>query len=72
MVGLVSMDYLTVALPIGIAIAPGDPMTLFSSDPAAPHSIDRLAQLLGTIPYVLTCALHRRLGRVYPCENRQS
>ena len=65
-VGRVSMDYLTVALPIGVAIAPGDPMTLFSSDPPAPHSIERLAQLLGTIPYELTCALHRRLGRVYP------
>ena len=65
-VGRVSMDYLTVALPIEVAIAPGDPMTLFSSDPTAPHSIERLAQLLGTIPYELTCALHRRLGRIYP------
>lgn len=65
-VGRVSMDYLTVALPIGVAIAPGDPMTLFSSNPTAPHSIERLAQLLGTIPYELTCALHRRLGRIYP------
>ena len=65
-VGRVSMDFLTVALPIGVAIAPGDPMTLFSSDPTAPHSIERLAQLLGTIPYELTCALHRRLGRIYP------
>ena len=64
-VGRVSMDYLTVALPIGVDIAPGDPMTLFSSDPTAPHSIERLAQLLGTIPYELTCALHRRLGRIY-------
>ncbi len=64
-VGRVSMDYLTVALPIGVAIAPGDPMTLFSPDPKAPHSIERLAQSLGTIPYELTCALHRRLGRVY-------
>lgn len=64
-VGRVSMDYLTVALPIGVAIAPGDPMTLFSADPTAPHSIERLAQLLGTIPYELTCGLHRRLGRVY-------
>lgn len=64
-VGRVSMDYLTVALPLGVAIAPGDPMVLFSGDPKAPHSIERLAQLLGTIPYELTCALHRRLGRVY-------
>ncbi len=64
-VGRVSMDYLTVALPLGVRIAPGDPMALFSTDPAAPFSIERLAQLLGTIPYELTCALHRRMGRVY-------
>lgn len=64
-VGRVSMDYLTVALPLGVKIAPGDPMTLFSGNPKAPHSVERLAQLLGTIPYELTCALHRRLGRWY-------
>ncbi len=62
-VGRVSMDYLTVALPLDTAVAPGDPMTLFSADPAAPHSIERLAQVLGTIPYELTCALHRRITR---------
>ncbi|MFN7957603.1 MAG: alanine racemase [Holophagaceae bacterium] len=64
-VGRVSMDYLTVALPLGTPVAPGDPMTLFSADPAAPHSIERLSQVLGTIPYELTCALHRRISRRY-------
>lgn len=64
-VGRVSMDYLTVALPLDIPLAPGDPMTLFSADPSAPHSIERLAQALGTIPYELTCALHRRISRRY-------
>lgn len=62
-VGRVSMDYLTVALPLGIPVAPGDPMTLYSGDPGAPHSLERLAQVLGTIPYELTCALHRRITR---------
>ena len=62
-VGRVSMDYLTVALPQAEPVAPGDPMTLFSSDAGSPHSIERLAQLLGTIPYELTCALHRRISR---------
>ena len=62
-VGRVSMDYLTVALPLDAPVAPGDPMTLFSADPASPHSLERLAQLLGTIPYELTCALHRRITR---------
>ncbi|HJV47940.1 MAG TPA: alanine racemase [Geothrix sp.] len=64
-VGRVSMDYLTIALPLDVPIAPGDPMTLFSADPSAPHSVERLAQALGTIPYELTCALHRRITRRY-------
>jgi len=64
-VGRVSMDYLMVALPLDALVAPGDPMTLFSADPTAPHSIERLAQALGTIPYELTCALHRRATRRY-------
>jgi alanine racemase len=62
-VGRVSMDYLTVALPLEVPVAPGDPMVLFSSDPAAPHSLERLSQQLGTIPYELTCGLHRRITR---------
>jgi alanine racemase len=64
-VGRVSMDYLTVALPLEVPVAPGDPMTLFSADPGAPHGLERLAQVLGTIPYELTCALHRRITRRY-------
>ena len=64
-VGRVSMDYLTVALPLDTPVATGDPMTLFSADPAAPHSLERLSQALGTIPYELTCALHRRITRRY-------
>lgn len=64
-VGRVSMDYLTVALPTETPVAPGDPMTLFSADPSEPHSVERLAQALNTIPYELTCALHRRITRRY-------
>ncbi|MCM2249523.1 MAG: alanine racemase [Geothrix sp.] len=62
-VGRVSMDYLTVALPLDLPVAPGDPMILYSGDPATAHSLERLAQSLGTIPYELTCALHRRITR---------
>jgi alanine racemase len=62
-VGRVSMDYLTVALPVEVPAAPGDPMVLFSGNPAAPHSLERLAASLGTIPYELTCGLHRRITR---------
>ncbi|GLH66613.1 hypothetical protein GETHED_09770 [Geothrix edaphica] len=62
-VGRISMDYLTVALPLDVHLAIGDPMTLYSGNPDAAHSLERLAQLLGTIPYELTCALHRRITR---------
>ena len=64
-VGRVSMDYLTVALPLDIPVEPGDAMTLFSAQASAPHGVERLAQALGTIPYELTCALHRRITRSY-------
>ncbi len=64
-VGRVSMDYLTVALPAEVPVRPGDPMVLYSADPGQPHSVERQAQLLGTIPYELTCALHRRMARLY-------
>ncbi len=64
-VGRVSMDYLTVALPLEAQAAPGDPMVLFNADPETSNSVERLAQLLGTIPYELTCALHRRIARRY-------
>jgi alanine racemase len=62
-VGRISMDYLTVALPLDVDVAPGDPMVLYSADPVAAHSLERLAQTLGTIPYELVCALHRRIVR---------
>lgn len=65
-VGRVSMDYLTVALPLDLSVHAGDPMILASSDPSQPHALERLSQLLGTIPYELACALHRRMARVYP------
>jgi alanine racemase len=40
-------------------------MVLASADPSQPHCLERQAQLLGTIPYELTCALHRRMARRY-------
>ena len=64
-VGQVSMDYLTLALPVEAEVQPGDPVVLLSSNSAHPHSAERLAALLGTIPYELVCALHRRMARIY-------
>jgi alanine racemase len=62
-VGKVSMDSVTVALPESTKIAPGDSMTLLSREPGDPHSVASTARLLGTIPYEVTCALNRRVIR---------
>lgn len=62
-VGMISMDSLTVALPEDVAVNPGDRMVLLSREPEAPHSVLNTARLLGTITYEVTCALNRRVVR---------
>ena len=62
-VGRVSMDSITVALPEGTAVAPGETMTVLSRETADPHSVIQTARLLGTIPYEVTCGLNRRVLR---------
>jgi alanine racemase len=37
---------------------------IVSSDPAAPHSVENLARLCGTIPYEVTSRLGPRVRRV--------
>jgi alanine racemase len=64
-VGQVSMDSLTVAVPESIDIRPGDSMVLLSREPSDPHSVANTARLLGTIPYEVTCALNRRVVRTH-------
>ena len=44
--------------------AVGDVVEIVSNDPAAPHSIENLAHMVGTIPYELTCRLGPRAQRV--------
>ena len=63
-VGQVSMDSLTVAVPESVDIGPGDSMVLLSREPSDPHSVANTARLLGTIPYEVTCALNRRVLRI--------
>jgi len=64
-VGRVSMDLLTVALPESVELRPGQSMSLLSRNPEDPHSVQHTARLLGTIPYEVTCALNRRVARTY-------
>ena len=62
--GRVSMDQVIVELTDVPGAAVGDEVEVVSNDPAAPHSVEGLARLCGTIPYEVTCRLGRRARRV--------
>ena len=60
-VGRVCMDMCMVALQEGDQVKPGDEVELFG----AHHSLEDMAQLAGTIPYELLCAVSPRVPRLY-------
>jgi alanine racemase len=62
--GRVSMDQVILDLSDTPAAQVGDEVEIISTDPAAPHSVENLARLAGTIPYEITCRLGRRVRRV--------
>jgi alanine racemase len=62
--GRVAMDQVIVDLSAVPDAAVGDEVEIMSADPAAPHSVENLARLAGTIPYEITCRLGRRAKRV--------
>jgi len=62
--GRVSMDQIVVDLGECPEARPGDEVEIISPDPAAPHSVENLARLAGTIPYEITCRLGGRMDRV--------
>jgi alanine racemase len=62
--GRVSMDQIIVDLTDCPQARVGDEIEIISSDPAAPHSVERLARLAETIPYEVTCRLGGRIDRV--------
>ncbi len=62
--GRVSMDQTIVDLTDLPAVAVGDEVEIISPDPSAPHSVEALARLAGTIPYEITCRLGQRVRRV--------
>jgi alanine racemase len=62
--GRVSMDQVVIDLTAAPAARVGDEVEIISADPAAPHSVESLARLAGTIPYEITCRLGRRVRRV--------
>lgn len=61
--GTISMDQTIVDLTDVPSAAVGDEVEIISPDPAAPHSVENLARLAGTIPYEITCRLGDRVRR---------
>ncbi|MDC7234914.1 MAG: alanine racemase [Spirochaetales bacterium] len=62
--GRVCMDQLMINLGQNRDIKIGDEVTVFGPDPEGPDAAE-LADLIGTIPYELTCALTKRVPRIY-------
>jgi len=62
--GRVSMDQVIIDLTDVPDAAVGDEVEIVSDDPAAPHSVESLARLAGTIPYEITSRLGRRAERI--------
>jgi alanine racemase len=62
--GRVSMDQTAIDLTDVPGAAAGDVVEILSPDPSAPHSVENLARLAGTISYEVTCRLGPRACRV--------
>jgi alanine racemase len=62
--GRVSMDQVILDVTDSPGVKVGDPVEIISNDPSAPHSVENLARLCGTIPYEITCRLGSRVRRV--------
>jgi alanine racemase len=62
--GRVSMDQLIIDLTDVPQARLGDEVELISSDPSAPHGVENLARLAGTIPHEIVCLLAGRINRI--------
>ncbi len=63
-VGRVSMDQTILDLSAAPDARVGDEVEVISDDPGAPHSVEALARLAGTISYEIISRLGRRVRRV--------
>ncbi len=61
--GRISMDQTIIDLTEIVGAKVGDEVEIISPDPAAPHSVENLSRLAGTIPYEFTCRLGGRIRR---------
>jgi len=67
-IGRVSMDQtildLTDLTARGITPKPGDPVIVYDNRRESPNSVESVANLVGTIPYVVTTSRGRRIKRI--------
>lgn len=63
-IGRVSMDLTIIDLTDVPGAAEGSPVCVISNRREDPHSVESMAERLGTIPYEITCALGTRVERV--------
>ena len=64
-VGRVSMDYTTVDVTDIPQAALGDRVTVLGSDGDQSVRVEEMAELIGTIPYEITCSIGKRVNRIY-------
>jgi alanine racemase len=64
-VGIVSMDQITVRVPSEVQARPGDEVVLLGRQGTAENSADALADAWGTINYEVTCGISARVPRLY-------
>jgi alanine racemase len=65
-VGRVSMDYTTVDVGHIPGVQVGDRATLIGTQGGERLELEEVARSAGTIPYEVTCAAGKRVGRMYP------
>ncbi|NLE30088.1 MAG: alanine racemase [Phycisphaerae bacterium] len=67
-IGRVSMDQTIIDLTDltlkGLTPKPGDEVIIYDNRPQSPNSVEKTAELVGTIPYVVTTLLGRRVKRI--------
>jgi alanine racemase len=64
-VGRISMDYTSIDVTDVPGVGLGERVTLLGADGGARIRAEEIAALIGTVPYAVTCAIGKRVERVY-------